>query len=119
MRAVLAVFACLSLPVTAMADGAALAGAPDAPASLKPWGNDGAFCGASVEKAYPIEGVRVIRGRGPARPCDGATRIRSQPAGSPAIQVEQSVVFIERPYRWRSDFAASPRVLGAPRTRRY
>lgn len=119
MRAVLAVFACLALPVTAMADGRALAGAPDAPASLKPWGNDGAFCGASVEKAYPIEGVRVIRGRSPAKACAGPARDEGGQAGGRVVHVEQSIVLIDRPYRWRSDFAASPNVLGAPRTRRY
>ncbi len=119
MRAIIAVLACLALPVTAMADGEALAGAPDAPASLKPWGNDGAFCGASVEKAYPIEGVRVIRGRGPAKSCAGQARAGGERAGGAGVQVEQSIVLVERPYRWRSDFAASPHVLGAPRTRRY
>ena len=119
MRLLLAAAGCLALPLFAAADGSGLAGSPDTPASLKPWGNDGAFCGASVETAYPVRGVRVIRGRGPAADCAGASAGQDDRTGTPSVEVTQQVVLIERPYRWRSDFATTPHVLGAPRTRRY
>ncbi len=108
--------AILALAPVAGADGAGLAGGPDAPASLKPW-NNGAMphCGASLEASYPLAGVRVLRGRSSA--C-GRMQTAPQPADE-GISLEQTLVFVQRPYRWRSDFATRPQVRGAPPARRY
>ena len=119
MRFALIAFVISGWPVVAMADGQGLSGAPEAPASLKPRDHGAPACSASVDTSYPVAGLRVIRGRGPAPACDAADEAASGQAETTALQVSQQVVIVERPYRWRSDFATHPRVLGAPRPRRY
>ncbi|NBC20624.1 MAG: hypothetical protein GVY06_06195 [Alphaproteobacteria bacterium] len=119
MRFALIAFVISGWPVVAMADGQGLSGAPEAPASLKPRGHDGPACNASVETSYPVAGLRVTRGRGPSSACDVPDEGLSGQDERTAVQVSQQVVIVERPYRWRSDFATHPRVLGAPRPRRY